>query len=67
VKPEWGWQKATLLFCGLVCKGIAFSTAPEIPSWLKAWANVLWLAFDGSFVYLLQPPKQNQGDDAGEV
>jgi hypothetical protein len=65
---EWGDQKRWLLFWGLVAKGIAFSD--ELPFQpggmiLKWVANIVWMAFDGAFLYLLKPPaEQPPADEA---
>lgn len=60
-RVEWPLQKASLLFLGLCAKGIAFAPEPLPFYWgdqARAVCGILWLAFDGSFVYLLKPPSQ---------
>lgn len=59
-KIQWAWPKATLLFLGLICKGLA--SGEPLPFWwgvpAKAIAGILWPAIDGAFFWLLTPPKQ---------
>lgn len=70
---QWAWQKAVLLFLGLLCKGLAL--AEPLPfSWgiaAKAIAGIVWMAFDGAFMWLLTPPaepvKELQKEDTGET
>lgn len=63
-KPEWGNAKAALLFCGLIAKGLAMTEPLPFNGGIqiKAVAQILWVAFDGAFMWLLQPPKQEEKD-----
>ena len=50
--------EALLLFLGFLCKGLAFSPPLPFP-WgpgAKALGSVLWVAFDGTFAYIMTPP-----------
>ena len=72
---QWAWQKAALLFLGLIAKGIA-DRDPLPFGWgvgLKAICGVLWFAFEGAFLWLLTPPSQQpkaepiQGEEKEET
>jgi len=49
--------EVVLLFAGFLCKGLAFN--PPLPfAWgvaAKAAGSILWVAFDGTFAYLMVP------------
>lgn len=62
---QWGRAKATLLFFGLVFKGLSMKPLPiQNGELLQAIAQVVWPAFDGSFLWLLTPPtpKEDQNE-----
>jgi hypothetical protein len=69
MKIDWGWPKAVLLFFGLIAKGLSVNEPLPIPAGelIKTVSNVLWIAFDGAFLWLLQPPKQKVDDNSEEV
>lgn len=64
MRVEWGLAKAVLLFCGLLAKGLALG--PALPFvWgetAKTVSKIVWPAFDGAFMWLLQPPTKRKGD-----
>lgn len=55
---HWTWVKSLLLFFGLLCKSLAFSDPLPIHAGvlLKAISGIVWVAFDGSLLWLLKPP-----------
>lgn len=57
-----GTRKQWLLFAGLIFKGLAISDPLPVSGgeFLKSVANIIWMAFDGAFLYLLQPPKEEK-------
>jgi hypothetical protein len=59
---EWGWQKAVLLFLGLLTKALAAN--PPLPvahgELIQVLSQKVWFAFDGAFLYLLRPPAQKK-------
>lgn len=60
ITVQWAWVKAVLLFCGLLCKGLAISE-PLPFGWgaaAQAVAGIIWPAFDGAFFWLLVPPTE---------
>jgi hypothetical protein len=60
MRVQWAWIKALLLFLGLLCKGLAISD-PLPFAWgvaAKAVAAIVWIAFDGAFMWLLTPPTE---------
>lgn len=63
---QWAWAKAALLFIGLIFKGLAMSTEP-LPFWwgveAQCVAVIVWPAFDGAFLWLLQPPTEKHGKE----
>jgi hypothetical protein len=65
MKIEWPLWKAFFLFFGLILKGIAVSDSFPYPD-IKLYAGILWIAFDGAFLWLLQPPKETISGDGGE-
>lgn len=67
---QWGPAKAVLLFLGLICKGLAIAEPLPVPcgDLVKGVAGVVWVAFDGAFMWLLQPPvpRNDLSGDAGQ-
>jgi len=62
---HWQWLQALLMFLGLLCKGLAISDPLPIPGGaaVKGFAAVIWVAFDGSFFWLLKSPKEVQSNE----
>lgn len=65
MKVEWGGLKMTLLFLGLVLKGLAVSPPLDVPegALVRDVAGIVWPAVDGSFFYLLKPPSKEKKED----
>jgi hypothetical protein len=62
LRVDWAWPKAVLLFVGLLLKGLAMGDplAIEYGPLIKQISSVVWMAFDGAFLWLLAPPKSNR-------